>query len=104
HEPVTTGEEMAQPENIAAHDTPAAPTDNAQPSDVVPDASGTTAAPQEGHETVTMATAQDWQHVEEEMKQPENIADHDADGAYAEPTAFTSSTVAPEPAPSATET
>ncbi|MCQ6909713.1 LPD7 domain-containing protein [Escherichia coli] len=104
HEPVTTGEEMAQPENIAAHDTPAAPTDNAQPSDVVPDASGTTAAPQEGHETVTMAMAQDWQHVEEEMKQPENIADHDADGASAEPTAFTSSTDAPEPAPSATET
>lgn len=104
HEPVTTGEEMAQPENIAAHDTPAAPTDNAQPSDVVPDASGTTAAPQEGHETVTMATAQDWQHVEEEMKQPENIADHDADAASAEHTAFVSSADAPEPEPSATET
>ncbi|MCQ6882282.1 DUF5710 domain-containing protein [Escherichia coli] len=104
HEPVTTGEEMTQPENIAAHDTPAATTDNAQPSDVVPDASGTTAAPQEEHETVTMATAQDWQHFEEEMKQPENIAGHDADEASAEHTAFVSSADAPEPAPSATET
>ncbi len=104
HEPVTTGEEMTQPENIAAHDTPAATTDNAQPSDVVPDASSTTAAPQEEHETVTMATAQDWQHFEEEMKQPENIAGHDADEASAEHTAFVSSADAPEPAPSATET
>ncbi|EAV5735861.1 DNA primase [Salmonella enterica] len=104
HEPVTTGEEMKQPESIADQDTPAATTDNAQPSDVVPDASDTTAAPQEEHETVTMATAQDWQHFEEEMKQPENIAGHDADETSAEHTTFVSSADAPEPEPSATET
>ncbi|EEI6572235.1 TPA: LPD7 domain-containing protein [Escherichia coli] len=104
HEPVTTGEEMKQPESIADQDSPEAPTDNTQTSDVVPDTSGTTAELREGHEAVTMATAQDWQHFEEEMKQPENIAGHDADETSAEHTTFVSSADAPEPEPSATET
>ena len=71
---------MKQPENTAAHDATAASpasTDSTQASGAEPDISGTTTEPRDVQETVTMATAQDWQHFEEEMKQPENTAAHD---------------------------
>ncbi|HBE2842461.1 TPA: DNA primase, partial [Escherichia coli] len=73
-------ETTAHTENTAARDaTVASPasTDSTQASGAETDISGTTTEPRDVQETVTMATAQDWQHFEEEMKQPENTAAHD---------------------------